>query len=460
MRRVWAVVLVAVAMAAVPARAAELTNVASAFDGGNRFDFRFRVGFDHREERAQIKREFEALAPTQDRIALLKDLVYAGHRDTLNLRTELGLYQDLMLTVGLPIVLDESVSYSFDQSAGSGCRFPPDAMPNCVDASNSSTVADGIVPARGYDAQHNGAALPGGGPLLFRGAHRGATGGSGLNGFDTFDFGLTWAPLNQRRDPTKPTWVISFEPHVSIGNIKAFYRARPNANHAVSEGVHRLYASTAVSRRWRWAEPYMGLWYMYPVARRDSLFKDYGPSQPLKDPMQQAGVQLGVELVPYTRPARGHKVWIDLRGRLDAHFSGRGYSQAWELLAAAPPLDCESAQALYNPACDASATRNLYQRTPYTGLTTIESYATLGLEAALGVQLGRYFRLRASFDYAHDSAHFITGAAIGVPGPSGKVASADEYNPAWRPVIDQVGRRYKVDNVNLYDFGLWGQLQF
>lgn len=446
MRRAWAVVLVAVAGAAVPgrARAADITNVASAFDENNPFDFRLRARYDHTEKRAQLKRELEGLSPTQNRIALGKDLTYAAHRDTLGLRAEMGLFHDLMLEVELPIVLDESESYGL--AAGVG-------------AAGSSTVADGIAPMMGYDAQHNGAALPSGSPF-FRGVRRGASGGSGLDAFDTFNFGLTWAPVSQRRDDTKPTWVLSFEPHISIGNIKAFDRARPNANHAVSEGVHRLYASTAISHRWRWVEPYMGFWYMYPIARGDSLFKDYGPAEKVKGPMQQGGSVFGVELVPLDRPAAGHKIWIDLRGRLDGHFAGRGYSEAWELLASSPALACDAAQATYNPACDASATTNAYQGRPYTGVTTIENYASLGVDVGLGVQLGRHARFRTSFDYSHDESHFVTGEDIGVPSTaSGRVMSANEYNPAWRAVIDQVGRRYKVDDVNVYNFSIWGRLQ-
>jgi hypothetical protein len=452
MRRAWAVLLVAVAAGAVspPARAADVTDVASSFDEDNPFDFRFRVRYDHTEKRGQIKRELEGLSPTQSSIATLRDLAYAQTRDTLSLRAEVGLFQDLMLHAELPIILGEQASYGFDQAAGSACRFAPDPMPNCVNEMNSTTIRDGIVGA------------PAMGTEVFKGASRGASGGSGLDAFDTFNFGLTWAPVSQKRDDTKPTWILAVEPQISIGNIKAFDRARPTANHAVSEGVHRLYARTAISHRWRWIEPYMAFWYMYPIPRGDSLFKDYGPSQSLKNPMQQGGTIFGTELVPFERPKDGHKIFIDLRGRLEGHFAGKGYSEAWELLASAPPLGCDMAQSGYNPACNPSLTTNAYQGQPYTGITTIENYASLGADIGLGVQVGQHARFRTSFEYTHDQAHFITGEDIGVPaaGGSGRVTTAPEFNPAYRAVIDQVGRRYKVDNVDTYNFSVWGQIQF
>lgn len=451
MRLTWAFMLLVVAAAVLPARAhaADVTDVATAFDEDDPFDFRLRVRYDHTEKRAQIKRELEGLSPSQTSIATLRDLLYAQTRDALSLRAEVGLFQDLMFHVELPIVLGEQNTYDYDQAAGAACRFAPDPMPNCVNAMNSTTIRDGIIGA------------PAMGTQLFKGAQRGASGGSGLDAFDTFNFGLTWAPVSQRRDDTKPTWILAFEPQISIGNVMAYDRARPNANHAVSEGVHRLVARTAISHRWRWIEPYMTFWYMYPIARGDSLFKDYGPSQSLKNPQQQGGTMFGAELVPFERPRDGHKIFIDVRGRLEGHFAGKGYSEAWELLASAPPLACDMAQAGYNPACNASLTTNAYQGQPFTGITTIENYASLGADIALGVQVGKHARFRTSFEYTHDQAHFITGEDIGVPSTaSGRVMSAGEFNPAYRATIDQVGRRYRVDNVDTYNFSVWGQIQF
>ncbi|HWE27361.1 MAG TPA: hypothetical protein VHB97_05125, partial [Polyangia bacterium] len=149
MRRAWAVLLVAVAAGAVspPARAADVTDVASSFDEDHPFGFRFRVRYDHTEKRGQIKRELEGLSPTQSSIAVLRDLAYAQTRDALSLRAEIGLFQDLMLHAELPIILGEQNTYDFDQSAGSACRFAPDPMPDCVNAMNSTTIRDNIIGA-------------------------------------------------------------------------------------------------------------------------------------------------------------------------------------------------------------------------------------------------------------------------------------------------------------------------
>jgi hypothetical protein len=437
-------------LTAAPAatRAADITDVATAFDEDNPFDLRVRLRYDHTEKAAQLKREFELAG--QDRINIYRDLLYAFHRDVLTPRIEAGLFHDLMIHAELPIIIAQNQDYSFDDGVG---------------ITNSSTVRDGIVPAGGVDAPQNGVSV--GAPFLFRGVNRGAAGGKGLDALDTINFGLTWAPVNQKRDDTKPTWILTFEPQISIGNVMAFDRARPKDNHAVSEGVHRLLARTVISHRFRWIDPYLGFWYIYPVARGDSLFQQYSPSQKVSNPMQQGGSVFGFEAVPFERPRSEYKFAIDFRGRIEGHFQGRGYSEAWELLAAAPPLACVNLPganpnpAAYNPACDPAQVKNAYQGQPFTGITTIASYATLGADIALSAQLGPYFKIRTSFEYSHDQAHLITGDDIGVPTTaSGRVMSAPEYNPAYRAVIDQVGRRYLADNVNIYNFYIWAQLQF
>jgi hypothetical protein len=472
MRRACLLVAVLVAASADRAQAADLTDVASSFDVGNKFDFRFRVRYDHFEERAQLKREYEGL-PGQETVEVRKDLLYESYRDQLALRAEIGLWHDLMLYLELPVILDQAATYSFDQSAGAGCVYTG-PNPNCVAPGteavpgNSTTVNDRIVPFGGYDATNRGivfpwSATPGMGDThVFRGVQRGARGGSGGDAFDTLNLGVTWAPLSQARDDTKPTWTVKIEGQFSIGNVMKFDRAQPDANHAVSDGTHRLYVQTALSKRFRWLEPYWSAWYLLPIGKSDSLFIDYGPTQKVKNPQQRAGTSFGAEVVPFERPERHYKLAIDLRGRVEGHFDGRGYSEAWELLAGSPALACDDTQANYNPSCKSSGPRNPYNDHPsFTGVTTIENYATLGVDLAVQAQVGPYVRFRTGFLYSHDESHLVTGDDIGTPmNGSVRVTQPNEFNPAYRPLIDQVGRRYKVDNVNMYDFYLWAQMMF
>ncbi|MSP62389.1 MAG: hypothetical protein EXR72_19055 [Myxococcales bacterium] len=470
--RALVLTVAALAARAQPAIAAEITDVASSFDDDNPFDLRVRLSYFHDETRASIKREGEG--PGQEEIIVFKDLLYAHSRDTMSVKAEVGIFQDLSFHLELPFVLGDSREYRFDQALGAGCVYPGGgSTPNCVNASNSGTISDGILPANGYDAQLAQPGMPAGfdftqTSLVFRGTPRG---GSGLDSLDTINLGLTWGPLSQRRDETKPTFILGFEAQISFGNVMKFDRARPAGNHAISEGLHRLLFRTAISKRFRYVEPYMGFWYMLPIARDESLFIDYGPTQRNKGPQQMAGTVFGFEGVPWERKERQLKVAIDVRGRIEGRFSGRGYSEGWELFASSPALDCD---AKWNPSCDPNMTANMnkkYQGQPFTGLTNIDNHAILGADLAVVVQAGKYVGLHLGLQYTHTQAHIITADDVGqafdeakgkgCEAPTGgRVMRACEYNPAFRPVVNQIGRRYLADNLDNFRVGLWAQGMF
>ena len=479
----WASLLLAVATVGNVAAAAEVTDDASAFDKDNPFDFRFRVGYDYSFKQASIKREHEG--PGQDQVLLYKDLLYQRQIHSMSLRAEAGIYHDLAVSIELPLVLAYSEQWKYDQSLGSECVYTGSAA-NCVNSGNSSTtnssVTDDasdmdpthyIVPNNGFDAQNIGAngmanGFAPGSDMVFRGPKRG---GSGADLLDTLNFGLTWGVLSQKRDESKPTWIVGLEYKLSIGNVMMFDRARPNANHGVSDGLDHLVARTAVSHRFHWVDPYVVFWFDYPFVRRgDTLFIDYGPQEKNSQPQMSAGTVFGLEGVPYEKNNGDYFIAVDLNGRISAHFDGRGYSEAWELFASSPALGCETnpSSVNYNKACDPTiAPPNAYQPradgspVPYTGLTVIENYITTGLELAVRGQISRYFRMRAAFRWDHDQSHLITTDDVGRPNTSGgRVSQPDEFNPAFRAIIDEPGRRYRVDNVDIFSVGVTAQAMF
>ena len=292
----------------------------------------------HARSAAQIKRELEGLSPTQASIVVLRDLLYAQTRDALSLRAEVGLFQDLMFHVELPIILDEQNTLRLRSVGGRGLplRARCHAQLRERDELDDDSRRDHRPAGDGHAAVQGRA----------RGAARRQRARRVRHVQLRADLGAGraearrhQADLDPRRSSRRSRSATSWP---TIARV-------PNANHAVSEGMHRLFARTAISHRWRWIEPYMSFWYMYPIARGDSLFKDYGPSQSLKNPQQQGGTAFGAELVPFERPRDGHKIFIDVRGRLEGHFAGKGYSEAWELLAASPALACDMAQARVQP---------------------------------------------------------------------------------------------------------------
>lgn len=526
------------------ADAAEITDLASSFEKGKPFGFKLDVKYSYSYKTAHLTRESVPSLQTQttrDYLAnhlglpagqaietteIVPDLLYTQRRHTMAIDLAIGLFRELELGVSLPLVLRDERQYDLDRNAGfNTCG---DGNWSCI-AGASSTYLDGI-----YAFSPSGQSSS----LLFAGPVRG---GSGTSMLDTINLSLTGAVVSQRRDPSKPTWTLGFEADVSIGDIMAYDntraylagRSEPSAQaliaksaalgpaeqgfSGVSDGLHRFIFKTAVSHRFKYVDPYLGLYYLLPLPRTFSAEgspwqTDYGFALKHPAPQHQAGITFGFEVTPYENKEKGHRIALDFRAGLQFHFLGRGYSEAWELLASSSALVCDDqtplpgtfnytdprgpggaiTQGYFNPACrapdqngvtngayprlpaNANAATAAYQR-PYSGLTLIENYMTFQADLGVVIELFRHARLRLAVDYMRDQGHVLTQDDAGTtsypdnnrlelnnplnatPGNTGRgcdPARVDlkcpyDWNPTYRAAINLPGRRYRVDDVNV-----------
>jgi hypothetical protein len=457
----------------LPWLGAEITRVATAIEDDKPVEAFLTVSYEFMARRAAIKREWE-LNTTTNGVGTFKDLRFRQDRHTLKVRGEIGVLWDLSLHIEAPIVLFDERSLGFDQNLGGSCVYPQDVpagsneSPSCVNELNSATLRDGIVPgsfgtlnsAHGFDARNAGAMFQGGDPTVFRGVKRA--------GLESLNLGIDWALLAQRKDDTKPTWVISAEFQLSLGvpmrfDRTAYVDGKYVGSNSVTSGVHYVKLGTTVSKRWSLVEPYATYYWIYPMAVRDaSGFKNYGAGQKGWRPQQHGGTQFGFELIPWENRKAYQKISIDLRGIVEAHFQGRGYSEIWEMLAGSPALDPQASpsDASGNPLMK-PAGRGLYP-----GITDIENYFTYGGQLGLVVRAGRYLKFRGFFGVQGAQKHVVTFADAGKDlDNSGKVEqqgaqAALEVNPIHRPLIDFVGRRYVVDETTIYTVLLQGEAVF
>ena len=521
--------------AGAPAHAAEITDLASSFEKDKPFGFKLGATYNFTYKTASINREsVPLLQSTQtakdvnahynvkpgDQLArteIVPDLLYTQRKQTMSLDLAIGIFQDLQLGVSLPLVLRDERQYDLHPNAG--WNTCPAGAWDCV-ANSSSTFLDGIYPIQPSDQLSSGSTI----------FHPPVRGGSGANLLDTINISLMGAPVSQRRDPSKPTWVIGVEGQISIGNIMAYDNTRnyldPNnplqktlidqstTNDAqgqkgwqgVSDGVHKIVIKTALSHKFKYVDPYLGLYYVLPIARKDdgSPWKpDYGFAQKFSSPQQQAGTTFGFEATPLENKRKGHRLALDFRGGINFHFLGRGYSEAWELFAASNALICDDqnplpqpfnykdpsarpgignqiTQGTFNPACRQAAAdavtgdprslltnKSPYYQQPYTGLTLIENYLTFTAEAAVIAELFHHARLRLAFNYLRDQGHIITqddAGSINYPDNNRNAANGGrncnptrvdlscpvDWNPAFRQSINVAGRHYRVDDVNSF----------
>jgi len=447
--------------------AAEVTRVATAFEEGNQFDIHFGVAYDYNFKRAAVLREWNRGAG-DDSNRLVKDLLYRQQRHTVTPTMEIGLWHDLALYLTLPVVLSDARDYSFDQRPDD-CVFGTSPEANCVNKDNSTTIRDGIVPRSGFDAtnsadpfgQFNGDSSE----LIFRGPTR--------RGLDQLHVGLKYGILSQRTRSHMPNWLVGFEGRFAVGRAMTFSRditiGSPAGNTRVGRRIHELGVWTALSRRYRFLDPFFTAYWRQSVRASGSQFQDFSSvgSQGDVNPQSTAGMSFGSEIVPWERKAKSMKVSLYLSGTAILHYGGRGYSEIWELLADSPALvgsndptqasGCDRSLALQNsidnPGSSTYLSADGNACNKFEGVTDLQDFGTFGFDSGLNLHLGKYARINLGVKASTDTRHFVTftnrGDADADPStdPERVDQGTVEVNPLRRDVVDNVGRRYVIDDV-------------
>lgn len=394
---------------------------------------RLSIDYAFERERAELAREDAGPASSpQGPIALRDDLDASRVRHIVTPRLELSFAPRLWLALALPYVLADRRELSLHDG---------------VDRAGSSTLASGFLPTAGFDADRPTAGFADGDPLVLR--------GPGRRGLDQVWVGLGATLMSQRRDPSKPTWKLGIEGGLAIGKVARFDSTRPGANDAVGRGVHEVHVWTSMAKRVAFVEPYLVLSWKAPVAAKDaSLFRDLGYGSTNVMPPQLAQVLVGAEAIALERPSAGTRLAVELGGRLTARFEGRDYSEMWEAFALAGNASAESAPLVL----DADPATMDVQPLSHPGITNIENHLELGASLALRAQLRKALTLAVTAELSWRTDHAITFADAGVDLPScsaGQTSGCEtldndlvddgtaEENPAYSPLVDLVGNRYR-----------------
>jgi hypothetical protein len=396
---------VAWALVALPALAlaGERTTTLSSFDFSrdNPFDASVETSYHYQFDQAYLDREKVCTAGTQginggtlcstNDVLLVKELKYSRAVQWLDLTPRVALWHDLDAFVTIPIFLSDQTSY----------RYQPGVSPDTtsVDAKNGQFLFH--VP---YD-------------------------GPKRAGVGDVRFGLRWEPFNQDRDPDEADWRIVSELTVPSAAV------RRGGNTAVGEGLVQWRLQTSLSRRFfGMIEPYFEAYGHLLFPGSSSLFERYGSTQSLVNPGHRLGINLGLEIVPWERPAANRRVSFDVGLGSDYRFEGRAYSELFEALAASP---CGGADA---PSCTATTPKG--GAGAFTGLTDISHYGSFRTWIGLNVDVIEYVQFKVGYDFQYDKSHYLTNADAG----TGGVVSTDaSYSPVYNPSYDEVGKRFLID---------------
>ncbi|HEX4419284.1 MAG TPA: hypothetical protein VH165_15335 [Kofleriaceae bacterium] len=394
--------------------------------GGN--VVQFEADYEYDIDSARITREHvgPGADPLQP-VPVRNEFDYHHDRHLLTPKLELGLTHDFFVTFAAPIILAQSTE--LDLAPG-------------VTRATSTTFADGILTGNGFDARDP--TTPPGGNLVFRDVNR--------TGIPELRMGLGFAPMNQVRDGTKPTWKLGAELHLSVGRVMRFDAEDPSAQTGVATGVDELKLWTSVDRRFNYFEGWFEAFYQTPIVNRDaSLFRDPGFGSTNIDMGQTAGASFGLETYLVNDPETGNRVSIDLGSRINAHFEGRGYTEMWQVFALAGDTRRGGPLVL-----DADPVTDGVQAMNYPGISNYESYLETAARLAIRANLGRHVSFAALGELAWKTDHVISFADAGVDlptcptgAPKCETDNNDLINPGTKEVnpvavkqIDLVGHRY------------------
>ncbi len=411
MRRLEAITALAIAALAGHAGAAEISRVATSGEPGNPFDLDLGVRWDRSVEAATITRE-----GTTERLR------YVRTRNAVVPRLAVGLWNDLDAHFELPYVLADDREWRYSASGpGTG---PATIAGNLIDANGATCTPATPCP-------------------LFE------VSGAGYHGGRAGDLkaGVSWGIFNDRKDDTKPFWLVGVD--VTFPTAAKWepgkdrpgdtwvspyaYETRPGP---FGEKIWKTDFFTTLSKRYTYVDPYVRAHAQLafktastysncdaastalPAGQMNSnaaSCASWGSSADAKLPFV-AGLTFGSEFIPYEDAKGNQKLTIDAR-----FFS-----------------DLTSNQRFYNELSDATGK-----------LLMTGGYLEFG--GLLGVYLrpSRYVQLQARASLAMRTSHDLTGEKMG---------AALNPNFDWR--YDAPGRRFRATEISVFELSLGGVLQF
>jgi hypothetical protein len=432
-----------------PAGAAEITRLQTA-EPGDPFALQFSLRWDREQEKATISREKSTGgAPGAFPAVLDQDeLDYSRVKNDLVTRFALALYEDVELHVDLPYSMADDATWNLAVIPASSS-----IATNGRDAMNQDCA---LTPCPLFPVSTSDA-------TVFKGGQMGA-----------LKAGLAWGIFSDKRDDTKPTWIVGLDVTLPTGKLYdpglgrqpnmgspyfAAARRGPNA-----EKVWKWDFSTAMSRRFGPVDPYFKA-HVTAVTKSSSTYSNCdnvaafnamavpaatnaavtncGLSQ-WKDEAGAklpwiAGLTFGTELIPFEDKAEDQKVTFDFRAFGDYTSQSR----------------------FYNELTDASGK-----------LHWTEGYLTMGAYAGVYLRASRWVTLDISGSLATRTSHWLSGEYPGksrdddagasdpIPADVTGFGSNERLNPNYDARYDAPGNRFRLSGVSVFNLSFAFLLEF
>lgn len=488
MRRLCAALTAGLLGAGVPAAAAEITRVASSGDPKNPFDLDFHIGFWRLDKQAKITREAGACITCDgmDSRTDLNELRFERSRNEMPLRLAVGLWNDLEIHLATSIVFNDDRSWRYlTDTTDSNSTIAN----NCLDKRFGNGVGGLFSPT----CPDNVGAIPLDQRRIFEVPRKVFRGG-----LDDITLGVAWAPLSDKRDDTKPKWVLGFDYHLPTADpTDAFlsYDSSESRREKIGDKVHKFDVWFALSKRLGQFDPYFKVFAQLP-RRAPKYYSNcdhaWGLANDARAPADDAtgvltadgngkrflsypencgdgpwdrvetgikapyigGFQFGSEFYAYDDPERFQRVAVDLQLGTTYFSEGRYYNELSDAL----------------------------RKQLYT-----QDHFQLGGKLSLHARAAEYVALRLTVGLFYETEHFLTMEAIGKdrkrpaggqPGdcilpvpPPGTADSCGnnrvdldnagrEINPNFDFRYDLPGRRFRISEIRVLYLMATGVVNF
>lgn len=458
MARLGILVAFTIVALAGTARAAEITHVATAAEPDKAVEIDLSVGFQRTQKRERITREMpDATAGVLGGVTDRTMLRYTEVSNAIVPRAAIGLYNDLELHFQWPYVLSDDVSWRYGQIGGVPVNDPAsEAYPYTPDR-NGISPSGTPCPAAPCPIFP----VPG---TVYHGGRMG-----------DLQAGVAWAVFSDKKDDTKPTWVVGLDMTFPTAERYDPAQGRDVANPqdwlspydvAAKRAPigHKAWAFdlyTALSKRMGAIDPYFKA---HVTAMRKSA-STYSNCEHAADVQEAAngsntqtaqmaawadanckaqgdsagaqlpfvtGIVFGTEIVPYEDKVENQKVTLDLRLLADYTSSARWYNELTD------------------------ATGKLLWTDPYV---------TVGALVGLDLRFSDVVSLRGDARLETETSHFITGEKPGgaIPTLAAYAATPAQYaalNPNYDARYDAPGSRFRATEVGVFTVDVAFQLRF
>jgi hypothetical protein len=426
------------------ASANEYTDVIDSFDveAGDMFDLNFSVGYLMEHRAGTVTRETTQERADEWEFYGYRDMFkYKQTRHIFDMNLDIGLFRDVSLRVGLPLILSDTRSLT----ALSG--WVNDNMPWETDG-NASLFGD-----FGTDKTFNS---------------------QKRSGVDYMSVGLWINPLDQSREISFPTWTLFAEGRFAIGKVMRAACAKDEAgcfnsqDSGVSRGVHEIRFGTRLSRRIGIFDPHFGVDAKVGFPKGGTDTTDFYASNSKSGqintlPPITGTMDVGMEITPWEMPAKNRKLVISAGLGASFFSEGREYTPLYDALGTSGYDGFQTGTGQYvdfngNGTCDfeeghsctAEWSEEAKGAQKWTGMTDVENYASIFGQLFVLVQPAKYVKFRIGGKWAHETQHFITKTdmcsidLMDVIG--GATEQCKEYNMGYRPELDTPGLRFRAES--------------